>query len=398
MAADFPDFPAGPITFEDLRARIRELARAVYRRFRFGVVPPIHRNPDGSLYVAAPQPFLAQLSGSSNPYTATELVEFANPIAALPGGRVVDNAYEANGETGLDGKVVVVRPSAEGDWRFLWDAIPPCGAWVKICFTGCGFHVEGVAVTATRGGDTVFSGTTDAAGCVTFDAGGAGTLHVVAALEGYDDWEDDLDVGCSTEEAPNTFSVILTLEAGARCFCGCVVPNGATATFTIGSVTATATWNPTHSDVNGVGSAGAWTTSNFVIGDTTGTPGTLQACPDGGGNFTIWKRLTISLLLDSNCNLLIAALDPSRGTGSNTFWHCLAGATSGGVGCLSGPTLSSASCGTIHRVWAAVPPPTDPCDVPGGFFASQYWGASCDCVQLEHVLGLVGGFIVFDVT
>jgi hypothetical protein len=63
-----------------------------------------------------PRPILATLSGSTSPYSWTEVVPDGTTFHSTPRTGTAD-AYEVNGVAGLGGKRATIRPG-RGDWRF----------------------------------------------------------------------------------------------------------------------------------------------------------------------------------------------------------------------------------------------------------------------------------------
>jgi hypothetical protein len=87
-------------TAEAFRAKSREIDR---QSMAFGGWP-------------GPRPILSTLSGSSSPYSWTEVVPDGTTFHSTPRSGTSD-AYEVNGVAGLGGKRATIRPG-RGDWRF----------------------------------------------------------------------------------------------------------------------------------------------------------------------------------------------------------------------------------------------------------------------------------------
>lgn len=156
-----------------------------------------------------PQPTYALLSGSSSPYSWTEVRD--GPSGTWDAMTTGDSgtAYEVNSKAGLDGKVVPITWTAAGDWRFAWIGYgppPPCEAG-RICVTvqqsGCAFDLEGITVTVTDDADPpneIGSGTTSGSpGTFCVDLPTAGTYHVTASVPGTDDQTSTINAVCGID-------------------------------------------------------------------------------------------------------------------------------------------------------------------------------------------------------
>lgn len=98
----------------------------------------ISDGPDGKhLALDLPVPTWALLSGSTSPYSWTEVYEGPSGTwPAMPSGDS-GTAYESNGKSGLAGKVVPITWTAAGDWRFVYlGYAPPTVSW-KFRINGC---------------------------------------------------------------------------------------------------------------------------------------------------------------------------------------------------------------------------------------------------------------------
>jgi len=118
-------------------------------------------------------PFLAQLSGASSPYSWTKYVETAAGTLTATSITGASNAYEMNGRTGLSGKYVRLYPDAFGGFRFT--AKKCCSGGGSVCSSGTvSFRTDGcssqpipgssVTITGPSGSGFSSSGTTDSSG------------------------------------------------------------------------------------------------------------------------------------------------------------------------------------------------------------------------------------------
>lgn len=180
-----------------------------------------------SIALALPQQTWARLSGSSSPYSFVE-------VRDGPGGTWVDmpngdsgtaNCYEVNGKANLDGKVVMLRWTAAGDWRFQWIGYGCNGNNIRWRFVGCNScRVAGVNVDIERDGIAVFSGTTNSVGELDYPNPAPGTYDI--------NWSIPFSAYSGTDQvtvtgACESFIRTITLSAipgSTKCFLGCAVP------------------------------------------------------------------------------------------------------------------------------------------------------------------------------
>lgn len=120
-------------------AGYNEAADAIRRALALRVVPPLTLR-GRTLCLERGEGFWATLSGASSPYSFAEAADTptVGTWAAMPRAGTA-NAYEANGVAGLDGKRVLLRPGAPGDYRFQWVASGSGGDPPG----GCGCFAEG---------------------------------------------------------------------------------------------------------------------------------------------------------------------------------------------------------------------------------------------------------------
>lgn len=152
--------PGDPLTADAFNAIAEQLERFANLSVADGGPLRLWSGPTGkALALAIPRDTLARLSGSSSPYSWTEVSDasggtYTEQSNANSG---TSNAYEVNGVSGLDGQLAWLTWSAARDWRFQWvghGASPPCEGG-RICVTvdsdGCSpsMPVFGAAVTVT---------------------------------------------------------------------------------------------------------------------------------------------------------------------------------------------------------------------------------------------------------
>jgi hypothetical protein len=197
-----------------------------------------------------------RLTGSSSPYTATEVYPAASGAwTDFTGGPTFSNVYEDWGQSGLAGKVVEIRPE-DNEWRFLYKRIgdgtietPPCDVDVNVVTRGCkgiGHPVSGVDFRVYETGDPTLidSGTTDGSGMVTL------TVTVPSAPMSIDiEWDAycGYDAGSVTVELTSCddrfIAVQLVADADHVCACGYDDPMPRVLYFVCDSGSATLTWS-----------------------------------------------------------------------------------------------------------------------------------------------------------
>lgn len=136
--------------------------------------------PNGKLLdLDLPAPTWALLSGSTSPYSFTEVRDgpAGTWVSMANGDSGTSNVYEANGKSGLAGKVVPITWTSAGDWRFQWVGYGFNCGW-RFVTTGClGDPLEGCLVEIRQSGVLIDSCTTAAGGTVAKikrDSGGTG--------------------------------------------------------------------------------------------------------------------------------------------------------------------------------------------------------------------------------
>lgn len=122
-------------------------------------------SPHGKLIeLALPVPTWALLSGSSSPYSFTEVRDGPGGTwVSMPNGDSgTANVYEVNGKSGLAGKVVPITWTAAGDWRFQWVGVGPAEClWTFIVRDLCtSKRLPGSLVSVSQGGIEIANCTT----------------------------------------------------------------------------------------------------------------------------------------------------------------------------------------------------------------------------------------------
>jgi hypothetical protein len=152
--------PGDSITADDFNAIAERIERFANLSVADGGHLRLWSGPTGkSLALAIPQDTIARLSGTTSPYSWTEAVDASSGayVVRANANSGALNAYEVNGVSGLDGKIVWLTWSAARDWRFQWVGYgppPPCVSG-RICVTidsdGCSpaTPVYGATVTVT---------------------------------------------------------------------------------------------------------------------------------------------------------------------------------------------------------------------------------------------------------
>lgn len=151
-------------------------------------------SPNGkSIALALPQQTWALLSGASSPYSFTEVRDGPGGTwVSMPNGDSgTANVYEANGKSGLAGKVVPITWTAAGDWRFQWVGYgTPTYTWT-FNVSGCTSALAGSIIELYQSGVLIDS-------CTTGDGTGGTTLGQ-----------------CVLTVPGGTYDVIITGPAGA---------------------------------------------------------------------------------------------------------------------------------------------------------------------------------------
>ena len=112
-----------------------------------------------------PGPIWAQLSGSSSPYSFTEVSRTSSNTWATFGNLSgTSNAYEINNTANLGGKVVELWRTAAGDWRFAAECATCSITW-SFHVTGCNSaNISGAVVVLKQSGVTIATCTTNTSG------------------------------------------------------------------------------------------------------------------------------------------------------------------------------------------------------------------------------------------
>lgn len=125
-----------------------------------------------SIALALPAQTWALLSGSSSPYSFTEVRDGPGGtwVSMTNGDSGTSNVYEVNSKSGLAGKVVPITWTSAGDWRFQYIAYaPPTFAWTFNVFGCAGTGIAGALIELKQSGVLIDS-------CTTGDGTGGTTL------------------------------------------------------------------------------------------------------------------------------------------------------------------------------------------------------------------------------
>jgi hypothetical protein len=246
--------PGDVITAEDFNAIAERLERCMNLTVAQGSGLVMSSGPWGkALGLALPHDIWGQLSGSSSPYSFVEVMRTTSNTWATFGHRSgTSNAYEINGKSGLNGKVVQLSWTPAGDWRF---EDPRLGnpKWT-FAVNGCGgAALAGAVVTLKQGGVTIATCTTgDGTGGTTLGqctvSVPSGSYDVTIAASGYSSYTNTLSISGTT-----TTTVTLTADASHVCFtagcCTAIMPKTLILTYDSGTISLTYT-----TDVFGDGS------------------------------------------------------------------------------------------------------------------------------------------------
>jgi hypothetical protein len=142
-----------------------------------------------SIALAMPQRTFGLLSGSSSPYSFTEVRDGRGGTwVSMPNGDSgTSNCYEVNSVPNLGGKVVELHWSSVGDWRFQYVAFaPPTFNWTFNVFGCNSTAIAGATIELRQSGVLIDS-------CVTGDGTGGTTLG-----------------RCTLNVAPGTYDITIT--------------------------------------------------------------------------------------------------------------------------------------------------------------------------------------------
>ncbi len=130
---------------------------------------------------------------------------------------------------------------------------PCCSSPCKVCVGVCpsNVHVAGLTVVVKSGATTVFTGTTDATGCVALTGVGSGTYTIQVFNGG-------TMIFSGSRACPGTITIAITSPSNSFCCSSCPIPNTLFLTDNAGTTTLT-------------GTSGTWTGSHFlsIAGMTT---------------------------------------------------------------------------------------------------------------------------------
>ena len=171
------------------------------------------------------RPIVAKLSGASSPYSWTSQSNATAGAFANHAITGTTSAYEVNGVSGLNNKVVRLYPDGHGKYNFQYLACCSTGCstgTLVFTVTGCsGAALSGATVSVTGPGGFSASGTTNGSGQVTFSVAGypAGSYPwTVTYSPNFASSSGTKTVSCNVT---NSVSVSLSPASGYTCLSGC---------------------------------------------------------------------------------------------------------------------------------------------------------------------------------
>lgn len=255
-------------------------------------------------------PITAKLSGTTSPYSWTSQVN-STLGSMVSGPRTgTTNAYEVNGRSGLNNKVVRLYPDGRGKYNFqaksCCTSSPPCTGTVTVNVKCGGSNLSGVTVSLTLAATTV-TATTNASGNATFTLTTAGTWSGSASRSGYTTQSFSVVFACANQ----TVNVVMafasyTITGTLSGPCG-PIPSQLVTFTQNGSTIATATTNSigaysaTMSN-DGTAITISVTRSRWAPYTFTFTP---AACT--GSNF---KAIVLTLASGYHCDPVCTYFDP----------------------------------------------------------------------------------------
>lgn len=176
--------------------------------------------PHGTnLALTMPQDIYARLSGSSSPYSWTNVMQAAggttvDRTAGLTGGTT--NCYELNGKSGLAGKVVPITWTSAGDWRFAYIGYGCSADAAHFCACGCPVAFAKTKFIGDNSGTHTLTGNSNA-------VGGVWTTPSIAIPNSTTWCTSGLSTNCTM---PGPFSVVETFFYSYRLTLRCVAQAG----------------------------------------------------------------------------------------------------------------------------------------------------------------------------
>lgn len=191
--------------------------------------------PSGKLLdLDLPVPTWALLSGSSSPYSFTEVRDGPGGtwVSMANGDSGTSNVYEVNGKSGLAGKVVPITWTSAGDWRFAWIGVGPppnpCighGNRINFQLTGCGTcMVSGANVDFVLSGVTVHSAVTNTSGQASYSEPAPGTYTVNWSVPGTIFSGSGTAIVTGACNTPSTVFATVSVPAGYQCCSARMLP------------------------------------------------------------------------------------------------------------------------------------------------------------------------------
>lgn len=331
---NIPHVQAGdPITADLYNAVAEKLERLLNLRSGSPYVR-IWETPYGkSIALALPEPTYAILSGSTSPYAFVEVRDGPGGTwDTMPNG---DSgvAYEANGKSGLDGKVVPIEWTSAGDWRFAWTGfgcVPGTSSILVTVNDSCASTaLSGATVTVKLGTTTVATGTTDGSGHFSASITSPGNYTLTVSKTGYTTQTGIPfnGVACGTTNTktvtltPNTGSAKLLFAGNCQTGTGPFPIPGATVTATQGAtVVATGTTDASgNATLTGI-PLGVSTTFSATNSDYSTQTGTKTAILTNPCTLVDLGLATVTLNANHHCVCWIGYPDTNGGT-------CLVGNT-----------------------------------------------------------------------
>lgn len=368
-----PHVKAGDPITADL---FNEVSERLERFANLSTSNPYIRLWDGpygkSIALALPQQTWALLSGSSSPYSFTEVRDGPGGTwVSMPNGDSgTSNVYEINGKSGLAGKVVPITWTAAGDWRFQWVGYGGC-LWTFTINDLCtGRVLPGSLISVSQGGIEIANCTTDGQ-VVSVTRGSAGANYTsvpTVAISGDGSGATataDMEIGGITRTAGGSGYTAGTY-IGLGTFTG---GGGSGATFTFG--VAGGAVQPTLTMVNrgsgytsaptpnfSAAGAGTGATASVVLrvralvlgsGGSGYTAATVGISGGGGTGANGTAAVAARCTLDVPAGDYDVTVDPPADTGyapySNTLTHTCGQATTISLDVDSDHTCLAAGCG-----------------------------------------------------
>lgn len=336
-------------------------------------------------------PFLAQLSGASSPYSWTKYVETAAGTLTATSITGTSNAYEMNGRTGLSGKYARLYPDAFGGFRFTAKncCTPSCTGTLTVNVKCGGVNVVSATVTITQGA-TSYSGSTNASGNVTFTPGISGTWDITVSKSGLTTYTSTFSWSCTTATVNVAMSSPSNVLSGNVKGCNTTGLSGVSITLkqgatTLGTATSDASGNYSITFAWSSGSLTYEATksrfSNFTSGTFTPSGCNLTTT----SNFTMSPATGYRCIVCGGANPISETLFNSTPSGNTVTMAYTASTAPGGPGWEATETISG-------RIWTGCglfdPKTTSNFDI----LWDLYGPVGGSCALTGGILGCIANF------